>query len=444
MLIVIGQLFLSLSFLIILHEFGHFLPAKLFGTRVEKFYLFFDPWFSLFKVTKGGTEYGIGWLPLGGYVKIAGMVDESMDMEQMQQPEQPWEFRAKPTWQRLIIMCGGVIVNFILGFFIWGMLLFTYGTEYIPTQNVTTGIYVDSLGTELGLMNGDHILKVGDHDFVKFNEGVLRREISINNASSIVVKRNGQEVTLPVDKKFVNILAGNTYKNYNVFHADYPWMISGITKDSPADASGLKVDDEVIAINNAKMAHWTDVPKAVMANTSPTIAVRVKRADQELDISVPIGEEKLIGIGRYDATKFFKSTVEEYGLGEALKLGVVKGMDFLSTQIKAFAQMGKGNLNPNETMGGFASFAKLFPDTWNWQIFWRNTALISLILAFMNILPIPALDGGHVMFLLYEMVTGRKPSDTFLQYATVGGFVLVLCLLLYANGLDVLRWWRGE
>jgi len=205
-LIMIGQLFLSLSFLIILHEFGHFLPAKWFGTRVEKFYLFFDPWFSLFKVKKGETEYGIGWLPLGGYVKIAGMVDESMDMEQMQQPEQPWEFRAKPTWQRLIIMIGGVVVNFILGFFIWGMLLFAYGTEYIPTKNVTSGIYPDSLGIELGLRHGDHILKVGDHVFEKFNEGTLRREIAINNATSILVKRNGQDVSLPVDKKFVSTL----------------------------------------------------------------------------------------------------------------------------------------------------------------------------------------------------------------------------------------------
>ena len=193
-LIVVGQLFLSLSFLIVLHEFGHFLPAKMFGTRVEKFYLFFDPWFELFKFKHGETEYGIGWLPLGGYVKIAGMVDESMDMEQMQQPEQPWEFRSKPTWQRLIIMLGGVVVNFILGFLIWGLLLFAYGSEYIPTENVTTGIYADSLGLELGLMHGDHILKVGDRVFDKFNEGVLRQEISINNASTILVRRNGQEV----------------------------------------------------------------------------------------------------------------------------------------------------------------------------------------------------------------------------------------------------------
>ena len=443
-LIMIGQLFLSLSFLIILHEFGHFLPAKWFGTRVEKFYLFFDPWFSLFKVQKGETEYGIGWLPLGGYVKIAGMVDESMDMEQMQQPEQPWEFRAKPTWQRLIIMIGGVVVNFILGFFIWGMLLFAYGTEYIPSKNVTTGIYPDSLGVELGLRHGDHILKVGDHVFDKFNEGTLRREIAINNASTILVKRSGQEVSLPVDKKFVNILAGNTYKNYDVFHADFPWKISEVAKDSPAEKAGMQVDDVLKAIEGNPTGHWTDVPKLVGKNKASSLAVTVDRSGQDVVMNVPMNGDNKFGIIRYDAREFFDSTTEEYSFGEAMVGGVRNGLDFLNTQIKAFAQMGKGNLNPNETMGGFASFAKLFPQTWNWRTFWRNTALISLILAFMNILPIPALDGGHVMFLLYEMVTGRKPSDTFLQYATVIGFVLVLCLLLYANGLDVLRWWRGE
>ncbi len=443
-LIVVGQLFLSLSFLIVLHEFGHFLPAKLFGTRVEKFYLFFDPWFELFKFKKGETEYGIGWLPLGGYVKIAGMVDESMDMEQMQQPEQPWEFRAKPTWQRLIIMVGGVVVNFILGFVIWGLLLFGYGSEYIPTENVTTGIYADSLGLELGLQNGDHILKVGDRTFDKFNEGTLRQEISINNAKTILVRRNGKEVTLPVEQKFVNILAGNTYKNYDVFHADFPWKISAIRKDSPARKSGLQKDDILIGINGQPLRHWTDVPKIVNKSGGMDLNIRVERGADKINIPVAMGGEAKIGIERYGASEFFGSKTETYSFGQAMVLGVSKGLDFLGTQIKAFGQMGKGNLNPNETMGGFASFAKLFPPTWDWYIFWRNTALISLILAFMNILPIPALDGGHVMFLLYEMVTGRKPSDTFLQYATVAGFVLVLCLLFYANGLDVLRWWRGE
>ncbi len=444
LLIVIGQLFLSLSILIVLHEFGHFLPAKLFGARVEKFYLFFDPWFELFKFKKGDTEYGIGWLPLGGYVKIAGMVDESMDMEQMQQPEQPWEFRSKPTWQRLIIMVGGVVVNFVLGFFIWGLLLFGYGNEFIPSENVTTGIYADSLGLELGLMHGDHILKVGDRNFDKFNEGVLRQEISINNAKTILVRRNGKEVSLPVDKKFVNILAGNTYKNYDVFHADFLWKITEVSKDSPAAKAGLQGDDVIIGINGVPARHWTDVPKMVGKNKGENMNLRVERNQEKLNIPVAMNGENRLGIGRYGANEFFKSTIETYSFGQAMAMGVSKGLDFLGTQIKAFGQMGKGNLNPNETMGGFASFAKLFPPTWDWYIFWRNTALISLILAFMNILPIPALDGGHVMFLLYEMVTGRKPSDTFLQYATVAGFVFVLGLLFYANGLDVLRWWRGE
>ncbi len=443
-LIVVGQLFLSLSILIVLHEFGHFLPAKLFGTRVEKFYLFFDPWFELFKFKKGETEYGIGWLPLGGYVKIAGMVDESMDMEQMQQPEQPWEFRSKPIWQRLIIMVGGVVVNFVLGFLIWGLLLFSYGSEYLPAENVTTGIYADSLGLEMGLMHGDHILKVGDRKFDKFNEGILRQEISLNNAKTILVKRLGREVTVPVDDKFVNILVGNTYRNYRLFHANYLWKISEVAKETPAAKAGLKVDDVIVGINGVPLNHFTDVPKMVGKNNGADLLLRVERGQEKLNIPVAMNGKSVLGIYPYGPGEFFETTVETFSFGQSMVLGVTKGLDFLKTQLKAFSQIGKGKLNPNETMGGFASFAKLFPSTWDWYIFWRNTAMISLILAFMNILPIPALDGGHVMFLLYEMVTGRKPSDQFLQYSTVVGFVLVLGLLFYANGLDVLRWWRGE
>lgn len=443
-LIMIGQLFLSLSLLIVLHECGHFLPAKWFNTRVEKFYLFFDPWFSLFKVKKGETEYGIGWLPLGGYVKIAGMVDESMDMDQMQQPEQPWEFRAKPTWQRLIIMLGGVIVNFILGYFIWGLVIYGYGKEYIPTANVTTGIYADSLGLEMGLQHGDHILKIGDFKFEKFNEGLFRKEIAINSANTITVHRNGENKILPVDKKFINTVVSNKYKNYPIFHANFPWKVSGFGKNSPAEKAGLKVGDIILSLNGESAPHFTDVFRIVKKNKGKNITTVVDRNGETLEFNVDMKDSDLMGIARFGPDEFFTSVKETFSFGESMKLGVVEGTDLIFTQLKAFAQIGRGNLKAKDTMGGFASFAKMFPREWNWQRFWHNTALISLILAFMNILPIPALDGGHVMFLLYEMVTGRKPSDTFLQYATLVGFVIVLSLLVYVNGLDILRAWRGE
>ena len=443
-LIMIAQFFLSLSILIVLHEFGHFAPAKWFNTRVEKFYLFFDPYFSLFKAKIGETEYGIGWLPLGGYVKIAGMVDESMDMEAMAQEPKPWEFRSKPAWQRLIIMLGGVIVNFILGYLIWGSVLAAYGTEFIPAQNVKEGIYVDSLGQDLGLRNGDHILKVGDRVFDRFNPGILRQEISINNAENILVNRDGQEFNVPVDQKWSAILAAHKYRNADLFTARFPWKVGQIEKGSYASKSDLRVDDVILSINGVATPYYMNVSEEIKKNTRDLMAMSIERAGQKMDLNIKCKPGEILGIRPLGIKHFVETEREDYTLGEGLVAGFHKGNNFLLTQIKAFGQMAKGRIKAKDSMGGFRAFAQLFPTEWNWERFWMNTAIISLILGFMNLLPIPALDGGHVMFLLYEMVSGRKPSDTFMQYATIFGFVLVLILLIFANGLDFLRWFRGE
>ncbi len=440
----IAQFFLSLSILIILHEFGHFLPAKWFKTRVEKFYLFFDPYFSLFKVQKGETEYGIGWLPLGGYVKISGMVDESMDMDAMKEEPKPWEFRSKPAWQRLIIMLGGVIVNFLLGYFIWGMVLFTYGTEYIPAKNVTQGIHVDSLGQELGLMDGDEIISVGTRPFDRFNPGIIKEEIAINDAKSIKVNRAGQQIDIPVDPKWIGILTAYKNRNSSLFYARFPWKIGTIKKKLPASKSDLKIGDQITAINGVATPYYYDVSEQIRSNKSNVLNISVNREGKALEIPVNCVPGEIIGISPLDIKHFVKTERDDYNFSEGLATGFKKGNSFLKTQVKAIGKMFSGKIKASDSMTGFRGFAQLFPQEWNWERFWLNTAIISLILAFMNLLPIPALDGGHVMFLLYEMVSGRKPSDKFMQYATIAGFAIVLTLLVFANGLDVLRWLRGE
>jgi len=435
-----GQLMLSLSILIVLHELGHFLPAKWFGTRVEKFYLFFDPWFSLFKVKKGETEYGIGWLPLGGYVKISGMIDESFDTEQMKSEPQPWEFRSKPAWQRLIIMLGGVTVNFLLGFFIFGMVLWIYGEEYLPNENVKYGIYADSLGQELGLRNGDHIVSVGGQPFEKFNDRVVVREIIFNNADRLTVRRDGREVELPIDEKFIGVLTSYDNKDKRLFLARYPFVVGLVKEGMPADEAGILVEDQIIGLNGEPTPYFDSFFEKIQQHKNELVDIRLVREKRDtLQLSLTTTEKGTIGVSPYNAGYFFDTERQEYTLWQALPAGTAKGWQFLTDQIKAFGQMFRGKIDPSESLGGFGSIGRMFGGVWQWERFWTMTAILSLILAFMNLLPIPALDGGHVMFLLYEVVTGRKPSDKFMEYATLVGFIIVIALVLYANGLDILR-----
>ncbi len=435
-----GQLMLSLSILIVLHELGHFVPAKLFGTRVEKFYLFFDPWFSLLKVKKGETEYGIGWLPLGGYVKISGMIDESFDTEQMKSEPQPWEFRSKPAWQRLIIMLGGVTVNFILGFFIFGMVLWIYGEEYLPNENVKYGIYADSLGQEMGLRTGDHIVSVGGKPFDKFNDRVVVREIIFNNADQLTVRRDEREVELPIDEKFVGVLSSYENKDKLLFLPRYPFVVGRVVEGTPADGAGVLAEDHIIGLNGKPTPYFDSFLEKVKRHKEEQVDVRLVRNERDtLSLTMTTTENGTIGVVPYGATYFFDTERQEYTFLEALPAGTIKGWQFLTDQLKAFGQMFRGKIKPSESLGGFGSIGRMFGGVWQWERFWTMTAILSLILAFMNLLPIPALDGGHVMFLLYELVTGRKPSDKFMEYATLVGFIIVIALVLYANGLDILR-----
>ena len=436
----IGQLILSLSLLIILHEMGHFFPAKWFGTRVEKFYLFFDPGFSLFKYTKGETEYGIGWLPLGGYVKISGMVDESFDTEQLAQEPQPYEFRSKPAWQRLIIMLGGVTVNFLLGFIIFAAVLFTWGEQYLPTENVKYGIYADSLGKEMGLLDGDQILAIGELPFKKFNDRLVVKEIIINNASTLKVEREGRDITIPIDEKFVGILSSTDNKNKALFYPRVPIVIGKLKKDGPAELAGVQVDDRIIGLNGTPIPFYSDYVKVIKEYKNQPIVLDIMRDKDSVQVTVNVTAEGIVGFYPQGPDYFFDMKRESYTLAQAIPAGFSKGMGFLNDQLKAFGQMFRGKIKASESLGGFGTITSLFPTTWIWEDFWRITAILSLILAFMNLLPIPALDGGHVMFLLYEVVTGKKPSDKFMEYATMVGFVIVISLVLFANGLDIYRY----
>ncbi len=441
-LITIGQLMLSLSILIVLHEMGHFFPARWFGARVEKFYLFFDPYFELFKIKKGETEYGIGWLPLGGYVKISGMIDESMDKEQMKQPPQPWEFRSKPAWQRLIIMLGGVTVNFILGFLIYAMVLFVWGEEYLPNTNVEYGIHADSLGLEMGLQNGDKVLSVNDKPMTKFSDRFVLTEIVFNEARKMTVERNGNDLTLPIDEKWTSELTSYKNKNKRLFNTRLPFVIAEVPEEgeSPGRKAGIKVEDKIVAVNGQPTPFYDQFMAIAKQNKGKNITVTLERNNQKIDLPVTLTKDGTIGLYRQNFTHFYKTERQDYTLFESFPAGIKKGWNFLASQFKAYGQMFKGNIKVTESLGGFGSIGSLFGKEWIWERFWELTAALSLILAFMNLLPIPALDGGHVMFLLYEVISGRKPSDRFMEIATVIGFVIVIALVLMANGLDLLRW----
>ncbi len=441
---IVLQLILSLSILVVLHECGHFFPAKWFNTRVEKFYLFFNPYFSLFKIQKGETEYGLGWVPFGGYVKISGMIDESMDTEQMAGEPQPWEFRSKPAWQRLIIMVGGVVVNFILGFLIFAGMLWHWGETYIPSANVTDGIYItDSLGYELGLQNGDKITQVGDVPFEKFNPGAFNMGIIINDARTYKVNRGGQEVVLPIGEQYTKVLTKN-YKNKTLFTARFPHKVTKVNDDSPAKKAGLQVDDAIVKVNSVATPSAIEMALEMRKYKSETIPILVKRNGQLVPLNVTPNEEGAIGIGNAPMTDFYDPTRVKYGFLESFPAGVTKGVGFLKDQLKAFGQIADDRIDATDSLGSIVSIARMFDSGWDWQRFWQITAMLSILLGFFNILPIPALDGGYVMFLLYEIISGRKPSDKFMEYATLFGFILMICLMIFALGLDVTNIFKGN
>ncbi len=427
------QFILSLSILVVLHELGHFIPAKLFKTKVEKFYLFFDPWFSLFKFKRGETEYGIGWLPLGGYVKIAGMIDESMDKEQMKLPPQEWEFRSKPAWQRLIIMIGGVTVNVILGILIYAMVLFAWGEEYLPTQNLKYGVAVDTLAYQIGLRDGDKILSV-DNQKVE-NIAKVPYEILINKAQSVQVERAGTKMEFQITEDDLSEMIKN---KYTLVEPRYPCIVDSVVNTMAAAKAGLLKGDKIIAINNAATPFFSDVTKYLKNNKNLEVTISVLRNNDTIVSKAMVSETGTLGFFTKNIGNFFETAVKKYDFISAFPAGMHKAYDTFDGYIKQMKVIFTVK-DAHKEIGGFMSIGKAYGTTWDWERFWSFTAFLSIVLAIMNILPIPALDGGHVMFLLYEVITGRKPNEKFMEYAQYAGMALLLALLLYSNGNDVVR-----
>lgn len=436
-LVKIGQFFLSLSILVILHEMGHFAFAKLFKTRVEKFYLFFDPWFSLFKFKHGETEYGIGWLPLGGYVKISGMIDESFDKEQMKQPPQPYEFRSKPAWQRFLIMIAGVLVNVVLAIVIYCATLYTWGEEYLPTRNLKYGVSCDSLALKIGFQNGDKILSVSGREVENFQ--MVAHDILLNDDRTVEVLRGNDTLKITIGEEALASLV----KNPMIFIPRIPFIVDAVKPNEPAQAAGFMKGDKLLAVNNTSMQFFDEFRQAMQENKLKTVTVTVEREGQPVNLEVSVPETGIIGIAPVsDLTKFFEISRKDYTLLQSVPAGIARGTATIKSYLKQLKLIFKPETKAYESLGGFISIGKIFPGTWDWQAFWNLTAFLSIILAIMNILPIPALDGGHVLFLLYEMVSGRKPSDKFLEYAQIIGITLLLLLIVYANANDIVKLFR--
>lgn len=442
-LIKAGQLILSLSILIVLHEFGHYLPARWFKTRVEKFYLFFDYKFSLFKKKIGETTWGIGWIPLGGYVKISGMIDESMDKEQMKKPPQPWEFRSKPAWQRLIIMIGGVVVNMIVGILIYIMVLFAWGEDYLSPADVHHGYSFHETYKELGFQDGDNILKVDGE--VPFNVRDINKFILLRDAREITYERDGvvSTITLPEDMDMRAFKEGAMMGISPRFYAVIDSVHSGTEEQRadgetfPAFEAGFQQGDSIVAINGQPIVYWNEMQNRLKDSEVEALEFEVYRQNELLAINVTTDSSGLIGVEPARMKDIFNISHKSYSFGESIPGGLNLGLETLGDYIAQlkflFTKKGASSI------GGFGAFGSLFSPTWDWHVFWSMTAFISIMLAFMNFLPIPALDGGHIMFLLYEIITGRKPNEKLMEYAQVAGIVLLLGLLLYANGNDLYK-----
>ncbi|OQX80716.1 MAG: RIP metalloprotease RseP [Bacteroidetes bacterium 4484_249] len=429
------QLLLSLSILVIIHEFGHFIAAKAFKTRVEKFFLFFNPWFSLFKIKYGETEYGIGWLPLGGYVKIAGMIDESMDKEQLKKPPQPWEFRSKPPWQRLIIMLGGVTMNIILAVFIYITMLLVWGDEYLPTSEVKYGIRVDSLAMEAGLRNGDKILSV-DNEYVEIFRKIPEK-IILDDAKTIQVERNGEIINLEIPQGFLGKLIKHKSPDFITFR--FPFEVGDFSKKSAGKAAGIQLNDKIIALNGKPTEYFFDFYNELQNHKNEEISVSVIRNSDTLNINVVVPAAGKLGIAHKPIENYFEFSKIKYSFFSAVPAGVDKAYKGVGNYLKSLKLLFNPEIKAYESVGGFITIGNIFPAQWHWQSFWTLTAFLSIMLAILNVLPIPALDGGHVLFLFYEIITRRKPSDKFMEYAQIVGMVILFGLLIFANGNDIFR-----
>ncbi|MGV3612656.1 MAG: RIP metalloprotease RseP [Fluviicola sp.] len=432
-----AQLILSLSFLIVVHEFGHYLPAKWFNTRVEKFYLFFNPYFSVFKKKIGETEWGLGWIPLGGYVKIAGMVDESMDKEQLAQPPQPWEFRSKPAWQRLIIMLGGIIVNIIVGFFLYIMVLFVWGEEKVNHQELTSGIAVHPYFEQFGFRSGDKILSVDGKKADELNK--LGMEIMIFGKTHFKVQHaDGKIETIHLPEDIGDKMWDNDAEGAFGFRY-FPGKLDTVIEGSIAEKSGLKKGNKILTINGKSFVYYDEMITELYHNRGKKCKFEIKTDKSIVTKEIKVDKDGKIGFRPELKVNTDTSAIytQYYSFGESFGSGFSKGYKSIYANIVQFKYV--ATKKGASSIGGVGSIGKLFPETWNWQAFWSLTAFLSMMLAIMNLLPIPALDGGHVMFLLYEMITGRAPGQKFMEYAQYVGFFLLLGLILYANGKDLIQ-----
>jgi len=429
-----AQLILSLSILVVLHEFGHYITARLFKCRVEKFYLFFDPWFSLVKKKIGDTEYGIGWVPLGGYVKISGMIDESMDKAQMAEPPKPYEFRSKPAWQRLIIMLAGIIVNILLGFFIYSMMLWKWGDAYRPTNSLQYGIVADSLAQSVGLQSGDKILTLDGKEVPRFED--IQISVLLDHIKTIEVLRDGKKVDIALPKDLASTMVNNHLSFISA--ADYRMKVhplDSVLTGSAASKAGLKKNDQIIAFNGQPVEFWDQVTQLTKASKGKQVNLSVLRGTDTLPLTVQIPSTGTMGI----SVQSERPHVDHYGFLASFPAGVQKGCRMLKSYVKQLRFLFSGGVNLSEGMSGPVGIANLFPASWDWQAFWSLTAFLSMILAIMNLLPIPALDGGHALFCIYEMITGRKPGEKFMEYAQTVGMIIILALMVFAFGNDIFR-----
>jgi regulator of sigma E protease len=442
----VGQLLLALSILIVLHEFGHYITARWFKCRVEKFFLFFDPWFALVKKKIGDTVYGIGWLPLGGYVKISGMIDESMDKEQLKQPPQPWEFRSKPAWQRLIVMLGGVIMNVLVAFVIYAFILMIWGDKKVPASSMKFGVYIgDSVLLKYGFKTGDRVIGVDGREV--YDLGRFRKKLI--TAEEVQLERDGKPITLKLPENFVGQLIVNKNQKRRAFvEPRFPVLVAKVSDTSAAYKAGLRENDYIVGIDSTHFRFYDEMMDILDTRKGKLVLLTVNRNGRDTSFTTLINQEAQIGFNMYssyrqlDSLGWLRYEVTKYNFLPAFPAGVKMTFTELSDYIEQF----KTILNPNtggyKGVGGFKGIGSAFAPVWDWESFWRLTAMLSIILAFMNILPIPGLDGGHVMFTLWEIITGRKPSDKFLEYAQLVGFVILIALMLYANGNDWFGWGR--
>lgn len=455
-----AQLFLSLAILVTLHEFGHFIPARLFKTRIEKFYLFFNPWFSIYRRKKvngktktawftrktpkeweedtSTTEWGFGWLPLGGYVKIAGMIDESMDTEQLKQPAQEWEFRSKKAWQRLIIMIGGVVVNLVLGFIIYIGVLFTWGQPEIKPVDLAHGLSIHPYLEKYHLSSGDKVLTLEGKEVLNIDE--LNKGIMLRGARTLtVLHENGKTEKITLPKSIDNALfQAGAMPAFGLRSAEH--KVGEVVLDSPASKAGLKKNDVIIQVNDDTIRYFDELSRGLYVLKGKRCELTVLRGTDTLQLSTAVSSNGTIGFQTSGKVLIDSNDVKtrQYSLGESVSAGITYGKNTLTDYIAQFKFVftKKGATS----IGGFAAIGSMFPPVWDWQSFWMSTALLSIILAFMNILPIPALDGGHVVFLLYEMITGKEAPQKVLEYAQMIGIVFLLTLMVYANGNDLVRW----